>query len=101
MAETISLPKYPYISGTLWDRFFTRAVLTYASDSTYMLLGFGRHRAGYPATLISAHHDKNGRWNWHSDELPSKLEELGFKCIGYWAGIEYAEPPPPDFVPKP
>lgn len=85
-------PRYPYITGTVWDRFHHRAILTYVTGTKYALLSPHAHMAGWPAQTLSFHHDKDSNWTWDISEIPAKLQELGFdKCLGFWKGDGYAE----------
>lgn len=90
-------PRYPYITGTVWDRFHHRAILTYVTGTKFCLLGTHGHIAGWPACAISFHHDKNSEFMWDISEIPEKLKELGFdKCLGFWKGTDYPEAAMPE-----
>ena len=86
--------RWPYINGTIWDRFHDRRILTYLGGQDgddWMLLAFGRHRAGGGVCMLNAQHWMDGRCVFSTEELPARLKEQDWRCIGLWAGIEYPE----------
>lgn len=87
--------RYPYVTGTIWDKFHTRRILMWVDDKKYMLLAFGRHAIGGSACLLSVQFWEDGRYLFDETELPELLKD--WTCLGFWDGVEYPEvmPVPP------
>lgn len=81
--------RYPYINGTIWDRFHTRRILMWVDDDKYMLLAFGRHIVGGSACLLSVQFWEDGKYLLNEIELPERLKD--WTCLGFWDGVEYPE----------
>ena len=87
--------RYPYLNGTVWDRFHSRRVLTYCGGidgDEWIFLAFSQSIVGGGACIMSPQHWEDGRCVIKGSELPLRLN--GWKCIGFWDGVEY-----PDVVP--